>query len=187
MITKTELLTIADWDAMPVEDGYRYEVIEGELFVSEWPGFAHQVTLTNLAGLVGGFLIANRIGTGVLNPPLVLSNCSGVIPDFVFFSNEQRDTIVKDDRLTGPPAIVGEILSPGSSNIRRDRVVKPQLYGKHGVPEYWIVDLQNRAIERYINRDSSLMLEETLGDEGTLTTPALPGFSCRVSEIFSQF
>ena len=88
MTTKTELLTIDDWEAMPVEDGYRYEIIEGELFVSEWPGFSHQVTLTNRVGLVGRFLIANRIGTGVLNPPLVLSNYSGVIPDFVFFSNE---------------------------------------------------------------------------------------------------
>ena len=79
-----------------------------------------------------------------------------------------------------------EILSPGSSNIRRDRVVKLQLYAKHGVPEYWIIDLKNRAIERYVNQSSSLILQETLDDEETLTTPTLPGFSCRVSEIFSH-
>src|ERR1044071_4505327 len=97
MNKQNQPLNNGHWDAMPVEDGYRYEIIEGELFVSEWPGFSHQVTLTNLVGLVGRFLIANRIGTGVLNPPLVLSNYSGVIPDFVFFSNEQRDTIVKDE------------------------------------------------------------------------------------------
>jgi len=82
---------------------------------------------------------------------------------------------------------VVEILSPGSSNIRRDRIAKLQLYGKHGVPEYWIIDLKNKAIERYINQGSSLILEETLAEDATLTTPALPGFSCQVSEIFSHF
>ncbi|HEU4934268.1 MAG TPA: Uma2 family endonuclease [Pyrinomonadaceae bacterium] len=187
MTTKIQLLTIADWDAMPCEDGYRYEIIEGELFVSEWPGLTHQVVLGDLTTLVAKSLIAKPIGTAVLNPPVVLSNYTGVIPDLVFFSNEQRGTIVKDDRLNGPPTLVGEILSPGSSNIRRDRVAKLQLYGKHGVPEYWIIDLKNTAVERYVNQGSSMILQETLGKEETLTTPTLPGFSCRVSDIFSHF
>ena len=76
----------------------------------------------------------------MLTPGLVLSNISGVIPDVVFLRYEQRDTIVTGERFTGPPALVIEILSPGSRNIRRDRVAKLQLYAKHGVPEYWIVD-----------------------------------------------
>jgi len=171
MITKLKPLTIADWDAIPYKEGYRYEIIEGELFVSCSPGLTHQMVSDNLVVLLRNFLKLNPIGVAVS----------------VFFSRDQRDTIVANDRLTGPPALVIEILSPGSSNVRRDRVAKLQLYAKHDVPEYWIIDLKNRAIERYINRDSSLMLEETLGDEGTLTTSALPGFSCRVSEIFSQF
>jgi Uma2 family endonuclease len=143
--------------------------------------------LTKLLVSIGIFLEANPIGTLVTGPGVIFSNYSGVIPDLVFFSHDVRDTLVKNDRVHGPPSLVVEILSPGSSNIQRDRVAKLQLYGKHGVPEYWIIDLKNRAIERYINRDSSLMLEETLNEDGTLTTRALPGFSCRVSEIFSHF
>jgi Uma2 family endonuclease len=92
-----------------------------------------------------------------------------------------------NDRLHGPPALVVEVLSPGSSNIRRDRVAKLQLYAKHGVPEYWIIDLKNSSIERYINQGSSLTLQETLSEDQTLTTLALPGFSCRVGDIFSHF
>jgi Uma2 family endonuclease len=187
MTTKIQLLTIDDWEAMPHGDGNRYEIIEGELFVSCSPGLTHQVVLTKLLVSIGIFLEANPIGTLVTGPGVILSNYSGVIPDFVFFSHDVRDTLVKNDRVYGPPSLVVEILSPGSSNIHRDRVVKLQLYAKHGVPEYWIIDLKNRAIERYINRDSSLMLEETLNEDGTLTTPALAGFSCRVSEIFSHF
>jgi Uma2 family endonuclease len=187
MTTKTELLTIDDWDAMPHGDGNRYEIIEGELFVSCSPGLTHQMVSDNLVVLLRNFLKLNPIGVAVSTPGLVLSEYSGVIPDIVFFGRDQRDTIVANDRLIGPPALVIEILSPGSPNIRRDRVVKLQIYAKHGVPEYWIVDLKNRVIERYVNQSSTLTLQETSGEEDTLTTPALPGFSCRVSEIFSQF
>jgi Uma2 family endonuclease len=187
MITNLRPLTIDDWDAMPFEDGYRYEIIEGELFVSCSPGLTHQVVLGNLIFLFQKFLEISRIGVAVMNPGLILSNYSGVIPDLVFFLNDQRDTIVTNDRLTGPPALVVEIVSPGSSNSRRDRLAKLQLYGKHGVPEYWIIDPKNSTLERYVNQGSSLILQETLGEEGTLTTPALPGFSCRVSDIFSHF
>jgi Uma2 family endonuclease len=187
MTTKIQLLTIADWEAMPHGDGNIYEIIEGELFVSCSPGLTHQVVLINLSGLIWSFLKTNPIGTVAPGPGVILSNYSGVIPDLVFFSHDVRDTLVKNDRVHGPPSLVVEILSPGSSNIRRDRVVKLQLYAKHGVPEYWIVDLKNSTIERYVNQGSSLILQETLGEEETLTTPALPGFSCRVSEIFSHF
>jgi Uma2 family endonuclease len=187
MTTKTQLLTIADWDAMPFEEGYRYEIIEGELFVSCSPGLTHQMVSDNLVFLLRNFLKLNPIGVAVSTPGLVLSEFSGVIPDIVFFSQDQRETIVTNDRLHGSPSLVVEILSPGWSSIRRDRVVKLQLYGKHGVPEYWIIDLKNKAVEKYVNQGSSLVLQETLGEEETLTTPALPGFSCRVSDIFSHF
>jgi Uma2 family endonuclease len=187
MNTKLKPYTIADWDAMPYRDGNRYEIIEGELFVSCSPGLTHQLVLFNLSGLFWNFLKTNPVGTVAPGPGVILSNYSGVIPDLVFFSHAVRDELVKNDRVHGPPTLVVEILSPGSSNIRRDRVVKLQLYAKHGVPEYWIIDLKNRAIERYVNQGSSLILQETLGEDDTLTTPALPGFSCRISEIFSHF
>lgn len=187
MTTKIQLLTIADWEAMPHGDGNIYEIIEGELFVSCSPGLTHQVVLINLCGLIWSFLKTNPMGTVAPGPGVILSNYSGVIPDLVFFSHDVRDTLVKNDRVHGPPSLVVEILSPGSSNIRRDRVAKLQLYSKHGVPEYWIVDLKNKAIERYVNQGSSLILQEKLGEAETLTTPALPGFLCRVSDIFSQF
>ena len=186
MTTKIQLLTIADWEAMPHGDGNRYEIIEGELFVSCSPGLTHQGVLTNLSGLIWTFLKTNPIGTVAPGAGVILSNYSGVIPDLIFFSHDVRDSLVKNDHVHGPPSLVVEILSPGSSNIRRDRVSKLQLYAKHGVPEYWIIDLKNRAIERYVNQESSLILQETLREDETLTTPALPGFSCRISEIFSQ-
>ena len=187
MITKLKTLTIADWDQMPYGDGNRYEIIEGELFVSCSPGLTHQIVSDNLVFLIRSFLKTNPIGTVVSTPGLILSDLSGVIPDLVFFNQEQHDTIVIDDRLHGPPALLIEVLSPGSANIRRDRVTKLQLYAKHSVPECWIVDPQNMILERYVDQESSLTLLETLRYEDSLLTTTLPGFSCQVSEIFSQF
>ena len=187
MNTKLKILTIADWDAMPHGDGNRYEIIEGELFVSRSPGLTHQIVLTNLTSLIWSYLKTNPIGTAVGNTGLVLSDLSGVIPDLVFFRKDQRETIVKDDRLTGAPALVIEIVSPGPANIRRDRITKLQLYAAYGVPEYWIVDPKSKTLEKYINSDSSLILRETLGEDESLTTIAIPGFSCRMREIFSEF
>lgn len=186
MTTKTQLLTIADWDAMPYRDGNRYEIIEGELFVSCSPGLTHELVLINLIVRIGTFLDDNPIGLIVTGVGVILSNFSGVIPDAVFFLHEQRDMIVKDDRLHAPPALVIEILSPGSPNIRRDRVSKLNIYAKHGVPEYWIVDPKNKTVERYIREDSSLILQETLRHEDTLTTTAIPGFACPLSYIFKD-
>ena len=128
MITKLKPLTIADWDAMPYRDGNRYEIIEGELFKYPWPGLSHQLILGNFILSIGNFLQSSPIGIVVSNPPLILSNYTGVFPDLVFFSHEQYDTIVIEERLHGPPALVIEVLSPGSANIRRDRVTKLQLY-----------------------------------------------------------
>ena len=178
------LLTIADWEAMPHGDGNRYEIIEGELFVSCSPGLTHQIVATNLTGRIWSFLERNPIGTVVATPGLILSKFSGVIPDIVVFLDEQRETIVHNDRLTGPPALVIEILSPGSQNTRRDRVIKLHLYSKHRVQEYWIVDPKKLLLERYVMRESSLELVETLTSEDQLTTNALPDFSCPMSDVF---
>ena len=180
------LLTIADWEAMPHGDGNRYEIIEGELFVSCSPGLTHQTVATNLIALIWIFLERNPVATVVATPGVILSKFSGVIPDIVVFLDEQRGTSVANDRLIGPPALVIEILSPGSQNIRRDRVVKLDLYSKHGVQEYWIVDPKKLLLERYVLRESSLELVETLTKEDQLTINALPGFSCPMSRVFRE-
>ena len=184
MITKLRPLTIADWDAMPYRDGNRYEIIEGELFVSCSPGLTHDRVLTKLILLIGNFLEASPIGETAVNVGVILSNVSGVIPDLLVFLNEQRDTIITNDRLTGPPALVIEILSPGAANIRRDRVNKLQLYDKHGVSEYWIVDPEQRAVEVYRPQQVSLDHVGTFMDHDDITSPLFPDFRLRSLDIF---
>jgi len=133
------LMTVDDLDAMP-EDGNRYEVIEGELFVSRAPGLPHQIVSGNIFGFFFNYLAQHPIGRIIATPGLVFSQYSGVIPDLVFYRHARGREIIANDRLNAAPEIVIEILSPGRENISRDRVAKRQLYAKHGVKEYWIVD-----------------------------------------------
>ena len=187
MKTKLKTLTIDDWEALPHGDGNRYEIIEGELFVSCSPGLTHQRVVINLITLFVLFLEKNSIGEILTDMGVILSRYSGVIPDLVVFLNETGEAIITGDRLTGPTDLVIEVISPGSTNVRRDRVDKLRLYSKHQVPEYWIVDPANLTVDQYVLHDSSLTLSQTLQrEEECLSSAAIPGFSCLLSQIFRR-
>jgi len=176
-------MTIADLEAMP-DDGNRYEIIEGELFVSCAPGLTHQIVSDNIVHLIRNYLDRNPIGVIVSTIGLILNEYNGVIPDIVFFTHAKSKRIVSGERLTSAPDLVIEILSPGVENVRRDRMAKRRLYGKHGVLECWLIDRDRQAIEVYRLEGDSLELFATLQAGDDLSTPVLPGFSCTASQIF---
>jgi Uma2 family endonuclease len=178
------LLTVADLEGFPDDDGNRYELIEGELFVSTSPGLPHQIISDNIIHLIRTFLDKRPIGIVVSTVGLILSEYSGVIPDIVFFRNESVEKIVTGERLSSAPELVIEILSPGSQNIRRDRVAKFQLYGKYKVAEYWLIDKDNHAVEIYRLQNTELQLVSILTGNDELTSPVLPRFSCTASQVF---
>ena len=178
------LLTIAELDSMP-DDGNRYEIIEGELFVSCSPNLTHQTVSGNLFRSVDGYLIQKPIGRIWTTPGVIFSDYSGVIPDLVYVSHARRAEIASGERIVGSPDLVIEIVSPGAENERRDRLVKRQLYSKYGVKEYWIVDFQNRTIEVYMLRGQMLQRESLLTEKDELTSSVLPGYRCKVETLFS--
>jgi Uma2 family endonuclease len=178
------LLTIADLEATP-DDGNRYELIEGELYVSSAPSFFHQSVLMNLAALLWNHLRENPIGTVLPGVGVVFDDHDGVVPDLIYASNERLRKVLAGGRLTGPPEFAIEILSPGAANEKRDRHIKLNLYAARGVDEYWILDPENRSIE--VHRRSAtgrLDLRENLRGLDLLTSPVLPGFAAKVSELF---
>jgi Uma2 family endonuclease len=184
MVTRIEpALTVDDLEIMP-DDGSRYEIIEGELYVSRAPGLTHQEVLGNIYYFIKDFLNKNSIGRVLFTPGVIFNDYNGVIPDLIFISDERRDEILSNERLMGAPELMIEIVSPGAENNRRDRIVKRQTYGKFGVQEYWVVDPENRSIEIYNLRAQSLELTATLTEGDQLTSAVLPGFQCAVTNIF---
>lgn len=187
MSVKVEpLLTMVDLDTMP-DDGNRYELFEGELFVSRAPGLSHQRVLGNIYALIRAYLDQNPMGEVLLTPGVIFDDYNGAIPDAVFVGNQRRREIMSGERITGAPELMIEVVSPGTDNERRDRVVKRQVYGKHGVKEYWIVDPQSRSGEVHRLKKHALALVETLLDEDELSSTVLSGFKCTVNQIFGDW
>ena len=129
MASVEPLLTVADLDAFPDDDGNRYELIEGELFVSRAPGIPHQRVLQNLQLEFGLYLKANPIGILVPGAGAIFSDYDAVIPDLAFVRNERWDEVVTGEKFTGALDLVIEILSPGTQNRQRDLSAKRYLYG----------------------------------------------------------
>ena len=186
MSTKVDpLLTVSDLDLMP-DDENRYELFEGELFVSRAPGLPHQRVLTNLLILLGLHLKEHPVARIWPNPGVIFDNFNAAIPDIVFVSSEHIEAIASGEKVTGAPDLVIEIVSPGSENERRDRTVKRQAYSKFGVGEYWIVDRYEETIEVYRLEHGQLVLAFTLVSSDELATPLLPSFRCQVNQVFED-
>src|SRR2546430_1027692 len=109
------LLTVADLDACP-DDGNRYELIEGELFVSRAPGIPHQRILLNLEIALSEYLKDNPIGILVPGTGAVFSDYDAVIPDLVFVRNERWQDVTSGQRIIRAPDLVVEIMSSGTEN-----------------------------------------------------------------------
>jgi Uma2 family endonuclease len=180
------LLTVADLESLP-DDGNRYEIVDGELFVSTSPSFLHQTVLALLLHAILNYLQGNSMGYVVPGVGVIFDDHNAVIPDLLYISKERMPETIVGGRLVRAPEIAIEILSSGSSNERRDRHVKMNLYSARAVPEYWIVDPENRSIEIYRSQSGKLELTGTLQADNVLTSPQLPGFNARIESLFPNF
>ncbi len=179
------LLTVADVDALPEDDGNRYELIGGELFVSDPARISHQLLLQNLLMELATYLRKHTIGILVPGAGLILSDYDAVIPDLAFVRNERWDEVVAGEKFTRAVDLVIEILSPGKENRERDLTVKRQLYAKYGVNEYWIVDSENSSVLIFRLREQTLEEIVVASGDDKVTSPLLPGFQLKVEAIFS--
>lgn len=137
------------WDTP--DDGNRYEVIDGELFVTPSPALLHQRAAFALGVLLSGYVKTHAVGDVLLAPADVLSAKHVMVqPDvFVVPLIEGRKPVSWEE--TGRLLLAVEILSP--STARADRHVKRRLYQRERVPEYWIVDVDARLVERWRPED----------------------------------
>ena len=121
------------------DDGNRYEFIGGRLYMTPAPATRHQRVLMRLWSALLRILMDSGHGEVFSAPLLVEFPGTGdrVQPDLLFVSNERR-AIIGEKQVLGAPDLVVEILSP--STAHRDRGIKLDLYARHGVAQYWIVD-----------------------------------------------
>ena len=182
--TTSSLLTYDDYCHIP-NDGRRYEVIEGRLYMSPAPFFRHQKTIRQLLIILDQFVKKHDVGEVIMSPfDVVLSEHNVVQPDILFISKERLSSILTEKNAQGAPDLVVEVLSEG--NRRHDEIVKKKLYEEFGVKEYWIADPALETIKIY-RLDSGKYVQIAVFESGKndiLETPLLPGFRCELAEIY---
>lgn len=137
---------LADLSTFPTEDGYRYEIVDGELIVTPAPARPHGVIASRIAYAITHYFQEYKPGWSLIAQPISLEwetedvthHCE---PDISIF-DQPFDAVLQDTALL--PVIVIEIVSPG--NPENDYVRKVNAYADIGIPEYWIVDSRHRTI-----------------------------------------
>lgn len=139
----------ARWTAEMVRelpsDGNRYEVVGGVLFVTPAPALPHQRACVKLLVRMYQYLEEHVIGEALLAPADVAFGQENMVEPDLFVVPLVNGRAPRTWEEAGRLILAVEVLSP--STKRRDRGVKRRLYQRHGVPDYWIVDLEARSFE----------------------------------------
>lgn len=177
--------TTTDLELLP-ESSNRYEIIDGDLFVTRAPHWQHQNVSGNIYAELRSWSIATDLGEVVMAPGLIFSDADNVIPDVVWVSKKRLAVALDESgHLVAAPELVIEVLSAGTENERRDREVKLKLYSVRGVKEYWIINWQLQQVEIYRRQQAMLKLVAALLDDAeAIASPLLPNFACPLSRLF---
>ena len=167
------------------EDGRRYELYDGEVFVVPAPIPRHQLAVQNLEDRLRSY--QRSYGGLVLVSPIdiVFSEFDVVQPDVVFFSRDHVHLVDPDRPIRDAPDLAVEVLSP--STAVTDRGKKMQMLARYSVPEYWLVDGVARTLEIYRLSAGSYTLEQIASEGDVARSPILPDLSFPAREIFGDW
>jgi len=175
--------TARDWEDLP-DDGNRYEIIDGVIYVSTSPSYFHQWIIKRFVHKLGvpaeeqGLATVDFAPIGVFMP-----GCEPVQPDLVIVL-AARQSIIHDRRIYGVPDLIAEVLSPGSTDY--DEGVKLAAYANAGVPEYGVIAPAERQLRLYTRQQPGAYAQPHLCDEGdTVTFACLPTLPLAISDLFA--
>ncbi len=174
------LMTAEQFDALPEEEGRKWELLDGELIEVPSPTPKHNLILVRLITLIDSFVRPRRLGKLLPETDLAIKRDSRLRPDVGFFSAETWKSIDVDRVPVGhPPDIAIEIISPSEteSTIKR----KVQAYLTWGVLEAWLLYPSTRTMCIHVADGS-----QTLSEGAFLTSASIPGLRIQVAELFDD-
>jgi Uma2 family endonuclease len=149
MAPATKQWTLDELHSLP-DDGNKYELIHGELFVTPAPAPTHETILARLRRALEPYVVANDLGLVFSPRSIVQIRGSEVEPDLMVRTVPKP--LPRDWAKWPVPILVVEVNSP--TTRRRDNVQKRDFYLEIGVPEYWIVDPPARNV-RTVKRNTA--------------------------------
>ena len=171
-----------EYAALP-DDGNRYEIVNGVLFMTPSPNGAHQDAVGEIFAYLREHIKQNNLGLVRMAPfDVELSPGTVVQPDVFVILSEHFDRIT-DNRILGAPDLVVEVASPSTAIY--DRHNKLDAYAHAGVAEYWIVDTDARAVEALVLAEAGTY--RSLGifrAKAVLPSTVVRGLSVAVEKFF---
>ncbi len=174
-----ELWTAERIRALP-DDGMRHEVVDGEHLVTPAPRAPHQLALSELEALLRPFVMKQALGRVWRSPADLEFDPRTLMQPDLFVTVNRR---VRTWRDALPLRLAVEVLSP--STARADRILKRRRLQRAGVPEYWIVDLDARLVERWRpgDRRPELLEERLLWQPEGASAPLLVDLEALFREV----
>ena len=152
--------TVEQLAALP-DDGKRYEVLDGVLFVSPAPSALHQRAVFLLCAILHPYVRTHGIGEAMISPADIEFSQHRVLQPDVFVVPWNGGRLIHSWKEVTSLLLAAEIISP--STARADRGEKRIILQDESVPEYWIVDVDARIFERWRPDDERPeVLRETL-------------------------
>ncbi len=185
MATSTRRWTVDEVRALPT-DANRYEVIDGELLVTPAPTYIHQEAVKLLLIRLDAYVLPNRIGVAKMAPADVELTAGILVQPDVFVlplvSGRKPRTWDETRRLL----LAVEVLSAGTARL--DRTVKRRVYQQHGVPEYWIADIDAAVIERWRPADDrpEILAEEIVWQPDPAHEPLVIDLRSYFAEVIGE-
>ena len=174
--------TYADYAAIR-EDGHRYEIVNGVLYMTPSPSLGHQAIAGEIFAYLRNFVQMAGLGRVFVAPTDVeLSYKNVVQPDVFVVLNEHLDRMA-GSRLIGAPDLVVEIASP--STARHDLREKQDAYTRAGVLEYWIVTPGEQVVEVLVLEDSLYRSLGVFHGQAILPSGIVPDLPVKVEQFFA--
>lgn len=173
-------VTYEDYVLLP--EDRRYEVIDGELFLTPAPTLFHQAVLSRLTRILEDFVEARHLGVVFQAPcDVVLSKYDVFQPDAWYVSTSRRP-ILTEMFVAGAPDLVVEVLSPSTED--RDRIAKAKRYATFGVREMWILDPEAKTVEVLTNGGEGFQRHILAAGSESVRSAVLPDLEFAAGPIF---
>ena len=174
--------TYKDYAALP-DDGHRYEIVDGVLYMAPSPNRGHQNAAFEIASYLRTHVKLAGLGHVYIAPFDVELNPRTVVqPDVVVVLNPNLDKIT-ESRIIGAPDLVVEVSSPGT--VGYDREKKQRAYARAGVPEYWIADPWSRTVEVLTLEAGVYRSLGVFEGKAVLPSQVVPDFIVHVEQFFA--
>jgi hypothetical protein len=155
--------TIEDLEGFP-DNGNRYEIIDGELFVTRSPHLKHQDVAGLMYAALPSWSLQSKLGKPFIAPGVIFTEADAVIPDVIWISRDRLNQLLDEaGHLTGAPELVVEILSESAADKKRDRETKLKQYSVQSELNIPISEVNMTTV---LNKPSSLIHEICLEKVG---------------------